>query len=80
MSRIEFVELTPPERATYYRELAHEMLHHATTAGSEETRKEYLKMAVGWLDMAEMLEAEYAKVSVTVLAPELTSLLRQHQG
>jgi hypothetical protein len=34
-------------------------------------------MAVEWLDMAERLEAEYGKVSVTVQAPELASFMRR---
>jgi hypothetical protein len=34
-------------------------------------------MAMGWLDMAEKVEAEYGKVSVVVEFTELASILRQ---
>jgi hypothetical protein len=77
MNITDWIELPPSERAERYREMVQEMRSSAATATSEETRRAYLKMAVEWLDMAESLEAEYGKVSVTVQAPELASLLRR---
>jgi hypothetical protein len=77
MNSMDWIGLPPTERAAHYRELAEEMRSNAAKAGSDATRKAYLQMAVEWLDMAEQLEAEYAKVSVTVQAPELVSFLRR---
>jgi len=77
MSRIDRVELSPPERAAQYRELAQEMQSRAVAAAREQTRRDYLRIAAQWVDMAERLEAEYGKVSVPVQAPELASVLRR---
>ena len=72
-----FFDLPPGERATHYRELADEMRSRACGSTFQEIRTGYLKMAMEWLDMAEKLEAESAKVSVTVEAPELAAMLRR---
>lgn len=69
--------LDPIERAKHYRAYAEEFRTRAANAMTEETRREYLRMAVDWLNMAEALEAEYGKVSVVVDAPELAALLRR---
>ena len=78
MNSVDRTELPPPDRAAQYRELAQEMHSRAVAAVSEQTRREYLRIASEWLDMAEQLESEYGKVGVTVPAPELASILRRH--
>ena len=75
MSGVNWIELPPAQRAVQYREQAEEMRSRAAGAASEEMRRAYLKMAVEWLDMADEVEADYCKVSVTVEAPELAALL-----
>lgn len=80
MSNTDWIELPPPERTARYRELAKEMRSCAARAASEEARTEYLKIAVEWLDMADGIEAEYGKVSVTIPAPALASLLRRRSS
>ena len=77
MNSVNLVKLPPSDRATRYRELAEEMRSSAARAATAETYQAYLRMAVEWLDMAERLEAEYGKVSITVQAPELASLIRR---
>ena len=77
MTSVNWIELPPAKRAARYRELAEEMRASAASAATEDSRRAYLQMAVEWLDMADNLEAEYGKVSVTVEAPELASLLRR---
>jgi hypothetical protein len=70
-------KLQPIDRASRYREYAEEMFCHARYASSDEIRLGYLRMAVDWLNMADKVEAEYCKTSVTFDAPELASMLRQ---
>jgi hypothetical protein len=49
----------------------------ANGATTEETRLGYLNMAVEWLDMADALDTEYGKISVTAEALDLPKLLRR---
>ena len=72
----QFFHLSPTDRAAHYRQLAEAMRLRAQSAASEQTRIGYLNMADEWLYLAEKLEAEYGKLSVTVES-DLTSLLRQ---
>jgi hypothetical protein len=77
MDETPLFELLPVERAERYRQLAEEMQSRAISAATDETRLGYLDMAMGWLDMADRIQAEYGKVSVIVEAPALVSLLRR---
>ena len=69
-----FFNLSPADRAAHYRQLADNMRSRSTSVASEEVRLGYLDMAAEWLNLAEKLEAECAKISVTVES-ELASLL-----
>ena len=76
MNSLDFIELPPSERAVRYRELAEEMRQCAARALTNESRIGYLDMAVGWLNLAQVCEAEYGKVSVTA-DPAFASLLQR---
>lgn len=78
MDSQDLFQLPPAERAARYRELAGEMRCRADNAASDEFRDAYLSIAEEWLGMAGTVEAEYGKVSVSLDAPELASLLRRN--
>jgi hypothetical protein len=77
MDETALLQLPPIERAERYRQYAEAMRSRAASAVTRETRMGFLRMAVGWLDMADKLEAEYGKVSVVVQAPALAVMLRR---
>ena len=76
MTTPDLFQMPPAERAAYYRELAQQLRSRAVHAATQEIRDAYLKIAVEWLDMADRLEAESVKVSITVES-DIASLLQQ---
>lgn len=76
MSRPDLFDLPPVQRAAYYRDLAQQLRSRAAHAITRDLRDAYLKIAVEWLDMADGLEAEFEKTSITVES-EIASLLEQ---